>query len=124
MNEQEIAEQAYKNGYEKGKSEAKAEIERLKQSNKNILFVNEYTMKKNEELEKQVDELTDHLSEKQNALWDLQDDFDNLLVDGKHQAVKDTAKEILAMFNDRNYITENDLKKAIAERYGVEVQNG
>ena len=30
-----------------------------------------------------------------------------------------TAKEILAMFDDRNYITEKELKNAIAERYGV-----
>ena len=33
------------------------EVERLTKSNKNILFVNEYTIKQNEELQKQVDEL-------------------------------------------------------------------
>lgn len=38
----------------------------------------------------------------------------------KQQSVKDTEKEILAMFDDRNYITERDLKEAIAKRYGVE----
>jgi hypothetical protein len=36
--------------------------------------------------------------------------------------VKHTAKEIIAMFDDRNYISEMDLKKAIAERYGVGVE--
>lgn len=41
---------------------------------------------------------------------------------GKEQAVKDTAKEILDMFDDRNYISESELKKAIAERYGVGVE--
>lgn len=35
---------------------------------------------------------------------------------------KAIAKEILAMFDDRNYISESDLKKAITERYGVEVE--
>lgn len=38
------------------------------------------------------------------------------------EIAKDTAREILAMFNDRNYISENELKKAIAERYGVGVE--
>ena len=37
------------------------------------------------------------------------------------QAEKETAREILSMFNDKNYITENELKKAIAKRYDVEV---
>jgi hypothetical protein len=36
------------------------------------------------------------------------------------QAEKETAKEILKMFYDRNYITEQDLKNAIAERFGLE----
>ncbi len=38
------------------------------------------------------------------------------------QEMKATAKEILSMFDDRNYISEKDLKKAIAKRYGVEVE--
>lgn len=38
------------------------------------------------------------------------------------QAVKNTAKEILAMFDDRNYISEKELKNAIKERYGVGVE--
>lgn len=37
-------------------------------------------------------------------------------------AKQETAKEILDMFDDRNYISESDLKEAIAERYGVEVE--
>lgn len=32
---------------------------------------------------------------------------------------KETAKEILKMFYDRNYITDQDLKNAIAERFGL-----
>ena len=36
------------------------------------------------------------------------------------EMTKETAKEILKMFYDRNYITEQDLKNAIAERFGLE----
>lgn len=36
-------------------------------------------------------------------------------------ARKETAREILDMFDDRNIITWDDLKKQIAQRYGVEV---
>lgn len=32
---------------------------------------------------------------------------------------KETAREIIAMFDDRNFITEQDLIDAIAKRYGV-----
>lgn len=35
---------------------------------------------------------------------------------------KAIAKEILDMFDDRNYISEKELKNAIKERYGVEVE--
>ena len=35
---------------------------------------------------------------------------------------KETAREILLMFDDRNYITEKDLKNAIAKKFGVEVE--
>jgi hypothetical protein len=37
---------------------------------------------------------------------------------------KETAREIIEMFNDKNYITEKDLIKAIAKRYGVKIKNG
>lgn len=40
----------------------------------------------------------------------------------RKQDAKDTAKEILSMFDDRNYISEKDLKTAIAERYGLGVK--
>jgi len=40
----------------------------------------------------------------------------------RKQDAKDTAKEILSMFDDRNYISEKDLKKAIAKRYGLGVE--
>lgn len=45
-----------------------------------------------------------------------------LLVDqnGYEKGCKETAKEIINMFADRNYITEKDLINAIAEKYGVE----
>ena len=39
------------------------------------------------------------------------------------QARKETAREIIEMFSDKNYITEKDLIKAIAERYGVKIKN-
>ena len=69
-------------------------------------------------LKKQVDELTDKLGKVLSGIK-----MDELLVaKGIEQAVKDTAKEILSMFDDRNYISEKDLKKAIAERYGLEVE--
>ena len=35
---------------------------------------------------------------------------------------KETAREIIEMFADRNYITEKDLINAIAQRYGVEIK--
>ena len=38
----------------------------------------------------------------------------------RQQARKETAKEIIEMFADKNYITEQDLITAIAKRYGVE----
>ena len=34
---------------------------------------------------------------------------------------KETAEKILAMFDDKNHITENDLKIAIAKQFGVEL---
>lgn len=49
-------------------------------------------------------------------------DTKKLIEQFREQAVKDTAIEILSMFDDRNYISEKDLKKAIAERYGVGVE--
>lgn len=34
---------------------------------------------------------------------------------------KETAREILMMFDDGNFITEDDLKNAIAKKYGVKI---
>lgn len=49
------------------------------------------------------------------------------LVQEKHrwteQARKETAKEIIEMFSDKNYITEQDLINAIAKKYGVKNEN-
>lgn len=37
------------------------------------------------------------------------------------QKLLEVGKEVLGLFDDRNLITENDLKKAIAEKFGIEV---
>ena len=66
---------------------AQAEIKRLKQSNKNILFVNEQEIKRNEELQKQVDELKNRFENK--ACCNMSENCSMI-----QQAVKDTAKEI------------------------------
>jgi hypothetical protein len=70
----------------------------------------EFTKKAKAEIERLTEENTKVIS------------FNDALYREKQQAVKDTAKEILDMFDDRNYISESDLKKAIAERYCVEVE--
>ena len=75
--------------------------------------------KQNAELQKQVDELLNRRIEPKIFHCHA---YTIETCPKVQQAVKDTAKEILAMFDDRNYITENELKKAIAERYGVEVE--
>ena len=113
----------------------KAEIERLKQSNKNILFVNEYTMKQNAEIQKQVDELKERLQFAE-EVWeeDCDDDLENFY----EQVVKGTAKEILDEFylwigqdfDDMPdggfiHIMKEDFKRRMDEllkRYGVEVE--
>lgn len=99
--------------HEEFTKKAKAEIERLK---------------------KEADKLSDHLSEKQNALLDLQDDFDNLLAEGKQQAVKDTAKEIFERLAKRRhqgidgggFFVEYTLRPEDLDwfevRYGMEVE--
>ena len=60
------------------------------------------------------------LAQKRN-IWQsynkLKEEFDKM----DKQARKETAKEILAMFDGRNYITEK-LKKDIAKKCGVEVE--
>lgn len=77
----------------------------------------------NNNLQKQVDEMTDHLSEKQNALWDLQDDFDNLLAEGKQQAVKDTAKEICSkIIKGQPQPIQEKWLEWFKKEYGVEVE--
>lgn len=50
---------------------------------------------------------------------DKQDIAEQAYKNGYEQGKTDTAKEILSMFDDRNYISESELKKAIAKRFGV-----
>lgn len=122
--------------------EQKAEIERLNIAVEGLTAENKVVHKENDELIKKVegqrkiieyqDGLEERLSDKQRALWDLQDDFDNLLDEGKQQAVKDTAKEIFeAIFNEcwvikdeigQRVFIESVIKHIAKERFGVEVE--
>lgn len=83
---------------------------------------NEALRKENAELQKQVDELKELNARYLDSIESVQAGRCRLRCELTQQAVKDTAKEIYAMFDDRNYISESELKKAIAERYGVEVE--
>lgn len=47
----------------------------------------------------------------------------NFFDSGIKYSSKETASEIIEMFSDKNYITEKDLIKAIAKRYGVKIKN-
>lgn len=95
-----------------------AEIERLTEEQKTLIWLNQ-------SLEKQVDELKE-LKE----MWRLE--FVNERTWGKsakiRQAVKDTAKEILDMIDSvpTNEVNELNhlrlLKNAIVKRYGTEVE--
>ena len=127
--------------------EQKAEIERLKQSNKNILFVNEQVIERNEKLQKQVDELTKPIGKfkdneaLQKAYESLEKEFTRRSqrlreLQGKetkekadlrtvyHQAVKDTAKEIygLAVVYYDGSTIDSMFFNELEERYGVEVE--
>lgn len=118
----------------------KAEIERLTEGNEILkgntplvvgrslgktirakLLAFDRMKEQNAELQKQVDELKkDNARLDKNVKWHQEKIENGELV--SNQAVKETAKEILGMFDDRNYISESELKKAIVERYGVEVE--
>ena len=104
----------------------KAEIERLKKGQDESAKTAVEVLEQNLELQKQVDELKkdrealfNEMSERMKAEVAIEK---KLGIRKCEQAVKDTAKEILAMFEDRNYISEKELKQAIAEHYGVEVE--
>ena len=98
-----------------------SKLEKLKNDSRNKTnSIRELRDKKNK-LQKQVDELKSQNEWLTNEKAYLKKCADAFLGDYKN-AVKDTAKVILSMFDDRNYISEKDLKKAIAERYGVEVE--
>lgn len=55
------------------------------------------------------------------ALVQVYEDWSERCTGVVYEARKETAREILQMLDDRNIITWSELKKAIAKRYGVEV---
>lgn len=84
--------------------------------NDNVELITQYRkqLEENEELVSEIERLKTNLANEKK--W------------GKiqtKQAEKETAREILSMFNDKNYITENELKKSIEKRYdvGVDYEN-
>ena len=97
---------------------AQKEIERLTELHDRTLKTVEELNAKNCGLEYSVDNLKESFELANKSIEVNNKRHEEVL----KQAVKDTAKEILSMFDDRNYITENELKKAIAEHYGVEVE--
>ena len=106
---------------------------------KRVEDVYEDFMKDYKLMREELDECCGENFDLQNKLWDLQDDFDNLLAEGKQQAVKDTAKEILTAIKEdksgywdscdcgkeelhwRDKCVEDTLRM-IAEKYHVEVE--
>ena len=106
---------------------ARKEIERLAEEKKEAYqqgFVdgNAYETKmdeltgRNEELQKQVDELTDKLGK---VLLGVKAD-ELLIAKGVEQAIKDTAKEIYdLMVGEYESYIDTDIAREIAERYGV-----
>lgn len=107
-------------------------IQRLQNKNKllNINFKNECEEHKqfvklakqiDEEQKAEIERLTEELDFYKGANRELTS-TNEILKKYRKQDAKDTAKDILSMFDDRNYISEKDLKKAIAERYGLEVE--
>lgn len=78
------------------------------------------------ELESENERLKDEVKVRQGFIEDYKivcdkkDKENQQLKDRIAELEKETAKEILKMFYDRNYITEQDLKNAIAERFGLE----
>lgn len=102
----------------------KAEIERLTEENKAIRIncekarnITGQMFDKNDELQKQVDEL------KANQVIECYGMLKGC--DMVNQAVKDTAREILQMvecWEDRPYVSKDDFKESIKQLYGVEVE--
>lgn len=115
MNDKDIAEQAYKNGYEQALKDIVPDGYRATWKSK--FFAKE---KENAELQKQVDKLKTFI------------DFRtaNVMCDKcKQQTVKDTAKEITSKVVDLNIICGDDFRLFldnfelwVKERYGVEVE--
>ena len=121
MNEKDISEQAYKNGYEKGKTEAKAEIERLTEYNANLNGMCLEFIDKNAELQKQVDELKELNAKYLDSIESVQAGRCRFRCELTEQAVKDTAKEILDDF-DKHCVYSKDYTDFMRKEYGVEVQ--
>ena len=90
---------------------------------KRVEDVYEDFMKDYKLMREELDGASEENADLQNKLWDLQDDFDNLLAEGKKQAVKDTAKEIYSlMISAYEIYIPTDIAEEIAKRYGVEVE--
>jgi DNA repair exonuclease SbcCD ATPase subunit len=162
MNEKDVAEQAYKNGYEQALKdlkgdryrtswkakffEAKKEIERLTEEKwqvqddlDNYHEMNRELEKRNAELQKQVDELTERYLEESKERCEFEQKYKKIQhahniglgAQRSHwekkvqQAVKDTAKEIYILAEDYNCGNATDIEDfmlALKERYGVEVK--
>jgi cell division protein FtsB len=89
-------------------------ITRLKGSIEGLTAENKVVHNENDELIAKVERLKENLANEKK--W------------GKIQAKqvkKETARDILSMFDDKKYITKNELKKAIEKRYdvGVDYEN-
>lgn len=118
---------------EKVIAEQKAEIERLTEERQNLLDkyhqadeaidhwfkMYKQTKIENAELQKQVDELKEEREHMQAEIIATEE--------SRLQAVKDTVKEILGFilakeFEKGDYLTDDELKKLVGEKYGVEVE--
>ena len=87
---------------------------------KRVEDVYEDFMKDYKLMREELDGASEENADLQNKLWDLQDDFDTLLDEGKKQAVKDTAKEIYSlMIGEYECYIPTDIAEEIAKRYGV-----
>jgi hypothetical protein len=113
-------------------AEQKAEIERLTEYNENLNGMCLEFIDKNDELQKQVDELMKKIESYQHSF-----EYNQGYEDGKKKAVKDTAKEIIEEIDNVKEIFPNDIVgyeralgwcmcidelKEIAKNKGIEVE--
>lgn len=55
------------------------------------------------EFQKQVDDVEERLSAKQNELWNLQDDFDNLLAEGVRNAAQELLQDLFYFLDGNSF---------------------